>query len=255
MEYLVESALLTHGLKSVSNETIKKEWQDQGKKITWIDHGKIRIGDIDEFLEFRSRASAYPRIDCDLLEKALSEQQSGALTASGTMAVCVKMGIPVAITCGMGGIGDIKGEELCPDLPALQQIPVVLISAGPKDMLDRKATIDWLISHGVKVIGTERNYCTGYVFCGEKVELQGKTENVTETVKPPMLIINEIPEERRIEDREILRVAIAEGKRAEKEGRYFHPAANGKIDDCTDGYSSLIQLRGLIANMKVAEAL
>ena len=140
MEYLVESALLTHGLKSVSNETIKKEWQDPGKKITWIDHGEIRIGDIDEFLEFRSRASAYPRIDCDLLEKALVEKQSGALTASGTMAVCVKMGIPVAITCGMGGIGDIKGEELCPDLPALQQIPVVLISAGPKDMLDRKAS-------------------------------------------------------------------------------------------------------------------
>ena len=110
MEYLVESALLTHGLKSVSNETIKKEWQDPGKKITWIDHGDIRIGDIDEFLEFRSRAAAYPRIDCDLLEKALVEKQSGALTASGTMAVCVKMGIPVAITCGMGGIGDIKGE-------------------------------------------------------------------------------------------------------------------------------------------------
>ena len=217
MEYLVESALLTHGLKSVSNETIKKEWQDPGKKITWIDHGEIRIGDIDEFLEFRSRAAAYPRIDCDLLEKALVEKQSGALTASGTMAVCVKMGIPVAITCGMGGIGDIKGEELCPDLPALQQIPVILISAGPK--------------------------------------LQGKTENSAETVKPPMLIINEIPEERRIEDREILREAIVEGKRAEKEGRYFHPAANGKIDDCTDGYSSLIQLRGLIANMKVAETL
>ena len=83
MEYLVESALLTHGLKSVSNETIKKEWQDPGKKITWIDHGEIRIGDIDEFLEFRSRAAAYPRIDCDLLEKALVEKQSGALTASG----------------------------------------------------------------------------------------------------------------------------------------------------------------------------
>ena len=29
MEYLVESALLTHGLKSVSNETIKKEWQEK----------------------------------------------------------------------------------------------------------------------------------------------------------------------------------------------------------------------------------
>ena len=255
MEYLVESALLTHGLKSISNETIKKEWQDPGKKITWIDQGEIRIGDIDEFLEFRSRAAAYPRIDCNLLEKALSEKQSGALTASGTMAVCVKKKIPVAITCGMGGIGDIKGEELCPDLPALQKIPVILISAGPKDMLDRKATIEWLITHEVKVIGTKRNYCTGYVFCGEKVELQGTLEDGAETIKPPMLIINEIPEEERIEDKGILEEAIAEGKRAEKEGRYFHPAVNGKIDDCTDGYSSLIQLRGLSANMKVAELL
>ena len=186
--------------------------------------------------------------------------------ASGSSGNCIYVGSDITHLLVETGISkkkfdaglkelDIKGEELCPDLPALQQIPVVLISAGPKDMLDRKATIDWLISHGVKVIGTERNYCTGYVFCGEKVELQGKTENSAETVKPPMLIINEIPEERRIEDREILREAIAEGKRAEKEGRYFHPAANGKIDDCTDGYSSLIQLRGLIANMKVAETL
>lgn len=54
MEYLVESALLTHGLKSVSNETIKKEWQDPGKKITWIDHGEIRIGDIVSFLNLEA---------------------------------------------------------------------------------------------------------------------------------------------------------------------------------------------------------
>lgn len=54
MEYLVESALLTHGLKSVSNETIKKEWQDPGKKITWIDHGEIRIGISMSFLNLEA---------------------------------------------------------------------------------------------------------------------------------------------------------------------------------------------------------
>lgn len=107
----------------------------------------------------------------------------------------------------------------------------------------------------MKVIGTERNYCTGYVFCGEKVELQGKTENSAETVKPPMLIINEIPEERRIEDRGDFEGSNCRGKESGEGRTLFHPAANGKIDDCTDGYSSLIQLRGLIANMKVAEAL
>lgn len=171
------------------------------------------------------------------------------------MAVCVKKKIPIAITCGMGGIGDIKGEELCPDLPALQKIPGVLISAGPKDMLDRKATIEWLTEHGVKVLGTRRDYHTGYVFCGEKVKLQGVIEKKTDRIEPPMLLINEILEEKRIEDGEILKEAIAEGKCAEREGCYFHPAANGKIDDCTDGYSSLIQLQGLIENMKVAEEL
>ena len=54
MEYLVESALLTHGLKSVSNETIKKEWQDSGKKITWIDHGESGSGISMSFLNLEA---------------------------------------------------------------------------------------------------------------------------------------------------------------------------------------------------------
>ena len=65
-----------------------------------------------------------------LMDQA-SEGISGALTASGTMAVCRERHIPLAVTCGMGGIGDIKGEELCPDLPALRDIPVALISTSP----------------------------------------------------------------------------------------------------------------------------
>lgn len=110
-------------------------------------------------------------------EKAMKEKLSGALNALGTMAVCEKLGISLAVTCGMGGIGDIKGEKLCADLPALARIPVTLVSTGPKDMLDRKETISWLIQHKVKVLGAWRDYCTGYIFSGEKVELQGVYEN------------------------------------------------------------------------------
>ena len=75
----------------------------------------------------------------------------------------------MAITCGMGGIGDLRGEELCPDLPALMNIPVALISTSPKDMLDRPATLDWLRRHGVHTAGEP---CTGYLFCGEPVALE-----------------------------------------------------------------------------------
>ena len=45
---------------------------------------------------------------------------------------------------------------------------------------------------------------------------------------PPLLIIQEIPEQKRVKDREILAKAIREGKKAETAGQYFHPAVNGK---------------------------
>lgn len=69
---------------------------------------------------------------------------------------------------------------------------------------------------------------------------------------PPLLIINEIPEKLRVSDRQILTEAIIEGKRAEQEGRYYHPAANGKIDEMTNGYSSEIQLASLLDNARLA---
>lgn len=251
MKYLVETALLTHGLKSVTNKEIKNVWANPSKNIAWVSDGKIVIGDIEEYLEFRKKASQLIRINADTLEAAQQGKKSGALTASGTMAVCEQMGIPVAVTGGMGGIGNIKGEELCSDLPALVNRKVILISTGPKDMLDREKTVKWLDGHGVKILGTIRNYITGYVFCGDRVKLHGVIDSET-VCKPPLLIIHEIPEEKRIQNKTILAEAVLEGQRAENKGRYYHPAANGKIDELTNGYSSRIQLESLFQNSIIA---
>lgn len=248
MKCLIETALLTHGLRSVTNEEIRKIWTDKEENLAWVSEGRIIIGGIGQYLEFRKKAQELIRIDCELLEDALKEGLSGALTASGTMEVCRRLKVPFAVTCGMGGIGDIKGEELCPDLPALAEIPVCLISAGPKDMLDRRQTISWLTSHGVTVLGAERDYCTGYIFTGEKIKLQGIYKG---GAKPPLLIINEIEEDKRVQDRRILETAVKAGKKAEQEGMYYHPAVNGKIDELTGGYSSRIQLEALLNNARL----
>ena len=261
MKYLIETALLTHGLRSLTNNYLLENWTLPEALIAWIYKGEIKLGTITKYLSFRTEAQSAIRIDCSILENALKNGVSGALTASGTMAVCKKLGIPAAVTCGMGGIGEIKGEELCPDLPALAEIPIILISTGPKDMLERKATVSWLTSHGVQVIGANRGFCTGYLFHGEPVKLQGVLRSAGCRTKagmpegelcPPLLIINEIPEKLRVSDRQILTEAIIEGKRAEQEGRYYHPAANGKIDEMTNGYSSEIQLASLLDNARLA---
>ena len=50
-----------------------------------------------------------------------------------------------------------------------------------------------------------------------------------------------------------LKDKIREGKKAEAAGQYFHPAVNGEIDELTEGYSSVIQLKSLLENAKLAE--
>ena len=99
-----------------------------------MSQGEIKIGDMEKYLFFREHADRIMRLNCETLEEAMKNRISGALTASGTMEVCRRNGIPVAVTCGMGGISKIKEEKLCSDLPALVNLPVILISTGPKDM-------------------------------------------------------------------------------------------------------------------------
>lgn len=250
--YLVETALLTHGIRSVSNEEILRRWPDHKQNIVFLDRGEIRITDIGSYLAFRVDVDSIHRVDMDTLEDAISDKRSAALTASATMRVCAERKIPYAVTAGMGGIGAIEGEELCPDLPALENLSVKLISCGPKDMLDRLATYRWLEDRGVIVTDLGRNYSTGYVFCGEEIAFSGCTEEEFLSSSHGLLI-HEIPESERIEEMEILCRAVREGYKKQQEGANFHPAVNGALDSITDGYSSILQLEGLIANIKKIE--
>ena len=251
--FLIESCLLTHGLLSVSDEDMAAVWPHELDNIAWIDKGHIIIGGMEEYLPFRNRAKEVCRIDMYQVERAKKEKISGALTASGTMEVCRLLGLPLAVTCGMGGLGDIPEEELCPDLPALAELPVALISTSPKDMLDIAATIGWLIDHGVAVIGNTEPLCTGYIFNSARVDISKKAEDPFPS--PHQLLLNPIPIEDRVEDKNILHLADAVGREAAARGEYYHPAVNGAIDKMTAGHSSRIQLSSLIANALLAQKL
>jgi pseudouridine-5'-phosphate glycosidase len=207
-------------------------------------------------LPFRDRANHLSRIDWVRLPAALQEGASGALTASGTMAVCKLMGLPLAVTCGMGGIGDIREERLCPDLPALRELPVTLLATSCKDMLDIPATIDWLMENEVRILGVGTDTCTGYLFNSARVPLDGKLEPVRiPEHSGKLLLLHPIPSKDRLPDLCMLEEGIAAGKQAEAEGKYYHPAANAAFDRLTNGVSSTMQLRSLIANAKLAQVL
>lgn len=247
MKFLVETCLLTHGLASVTDEMIFEEWPKDANCIAWVDRGKACVGGVEEYLTFRGRKDII-RIDRDKLPMALSEGLSGPLTASGTMALAERMGISLAVSCGIGGLCDIKGEEFCPDLPAIAEMKVALLATAFKDMLDIPGSVEWLQSHGVKVLGTDSDRCTGYLFNSADVKLSGKLEGEVLPAHRGLLVLKPIPEEARIKDISLLAKGIAAGKAAEAQGGYYHPAANAEFDRITDGEISRIQLKSLAAN-------
>lgn len=291
MNYIVESALLVHGIRGLSNDEIREAWGDTDPHIVWMEQGRIMIDGIDRFLDFRARmfegpvrpGTAEPK-EAALIAKmtgntkrvnhfnmqAYAEIAADAvLTASGAMSICDKEGFDAAVTAGIGGFFPemLYGkEELLvtkgdgpPDIATLTALNVKLIASGPKDMLDYAGTFRFLEQHGVRSLGVVRDTYTGYLFVGEEAALSGRfyTQGGGQEIDDDrsVLIINEIPEEDRARDRAILDTAVEYGLEAEKQGGYYHPAVNAKIEELTDGASARLQLAALVANARLAARL
>ena len=290
MNYLIESALLVHGIKNLDDETILHYWGDLDGQIVWMESGRIVTGGIDRLLDFRRRcreAGTMPRrANHYNLDKYMEIAADAVLTASGAMSVCARIAdgtadltgsgyrsgdLPAAVTAGIGGFFpemlEENGSHLWtkgfgpPDVATLDELQVVLVSSGPKDMLDYKGTIRFLDEHGVIVRGVKRDSYSGYIFIGEEAPLPG----VISQDEAPLsdqggdgascLIINEISADLRLSDRSILDAAVEYALEEEKKGGYYHPAVNAKLEELTRGYSARLQLGALTDNARLAAQL
>ena len=251
--YLAESALLTHGLRSISEEELIRMWPQDSASIAWMEDGRLRVGGIEDFCRFRKKAQDFDRVNYQNYEYYASNGKSGALTASGTMKACEGLGIALAVTCGMGGLMEGQEPKECHDLQALANSPVSLLAVSPKDMFDLGRTIKAMEEAGITILGYHSDVCDGYLFEGEKVKISGCWRE--EAPSKNTLLLRSIQTEERIADKEILSQAFQYGQEQKIQGRAFHPAVNAKIDELTEGYSSRIQLRALIENIAWAEEL
>ena len=251
--YLAESALLTHGLRSIAEEELIRMWPQDSASIAWMEDGRLRVGGIEDFCRFRKKAQDFDRVNYQNYEYYASNGKSGALTASGTMKACEGLGIALAVTCGMGGLMEGQEPKECHDLQALANSPVSLLAVSPKDMFDLGRTIKAMEEAGITILGYHSDVCDGYLFEGEKVKISGCWRE--EAPSKNTLFLRSIQTEERIADKEILSQAFQYGQEQKIQGRAFHPAVNAKIDELTEGYSSRIQLRALIENIAWAEEL
>src|SRR5512133_543876 len=77
----------------------------------------------------------------------------GGTTVAGTMYIAETAGIRVFATGGIGGVHKEARLDVSTELQALASIPMIVVCAGAKSILDLPATLEYLETMGVPVVG------------------------------------------------------------------------------------------------------
>lgn len=159
----LESTVIAHGLPYPQNletaralERVAREHGAEPRTIAIIG-GEIKIGLRDEELKYLAQAKNVLKLSRRDIAVAIAQKRDGATTVSATMYLAHRAGIHVFATGGIGGvhraIGSAQSWDVSADLLELAQTPVAVVCAGAKAILDIPATLEFLETHGVPVIG------------------------------------------------------------------------------------------------------
>jgi pseudouridine-5'-phosphate glycosidase len=155
----LESTVIAHGLPYPANlesarrmEAIVREHSAVPATIALLD-GLLRAGLDDDELEHLATARRIRKVSRRDLPVAVARGEDGATTVAATATIAAWAGIPIFATGGIGGVHRDPPFDISNDLPTLASTPVAVVCAGAKSILDLRATLEWLETAGVPVIG------------------------------------------------------------------------------------------------------
>jgi pseudouridine-5'-phosphate glycosidase len=158
----LESTVITHGLPWPRNLELARQMETTVRAggacpaTIAVLKGDVKVGLTGEELEHLARANGVMKVSRRDFAAAVGQRRSGGTTVAGTMIAAHWAGIKVFATGGIGGVHrPMAGAplDISADLPELARTPVAVVCAGAKAILDLPATLEWLETHGVPVIG------------------------------------------------------------------------------------------------------
>lgn len=156
----LESTIVAHGLPWPQNLEVAQELEGAVRRrgavpatIAIID-GVARVGLSAEELERVAREGRlFVKAGTTDLAVAMARHGCAATTVSATAFLACAAGIRVFATGGIGGVHRGEAFDVSHDLIALSRIPIAVISAGAKSLLDLPRTLEALETLGVLVLG------------------------------------------------------------------------------------------------------
>ena len=159
----LESTVIAHGLPFPTNlstaqsmEAIVRQHGAVPATIAVLD-GQLRAGLTDIELERLASAKGIRKVSSRDLPIVAATGEDGATTVAATMTIAAWAGISVFATGGIGGVHRTPAYDVSNDLPTLASVPVAVVCSGAKSILDLPATLEWLETAGVPVIGYGTN--------------------------------------------------------------------------------------------------
>lgn len=278
----LESTVITHGLPYPLNletleqleATLLKE--DVVPATIMVLDGIARVGIEPEDklrLEraFTEREPELVKISMRDLALALATGRSGGTTVSATMLLAYLAGIGVFATGGIGGVhrGWQETNDISMDIHALATIPVTVVSAGCKAILDIGATLEALESTGVPVWGWQTDVFPTFYSSGSNFRIESIADEHAyararqlhlEMAPSPcgILIANPIPSESELKAESIEPVimeAVSLARSLGISGKALTPFLLDRLAQATKGESVKANLALLENNVRLAAKL
>lgn len=186
----LESTVITHGLPRPANLELARKMERAVREegavpatIAILD-GEIYVGLTDQQLEAVAFAAQVEKASLWNLAAIMAQRKHGGTTVATTAFLAHKAGISVFATGGIGGVhpagsGQASYDESA-DLFELSRTPIVVVSAGPKSILDLAATLERLESFGVSLLGYKTDKLPAFHTRESPFELPARVESPEE---------------------------------------------------------------------------
>jgi pseudouridine-5'-phosphate glycosidase len=191
---------------------------------------------------------------------------SGGTTVAGTMFAASRAGIRVFVTGGIGGVHDIGTMDISADLQTLADTPMIVVCAGAKAILDLPATLEYLETMSVPVIGYQTDEFPAFYSRCSGIPLTTRLDSPEEVARfarthwelkqhTSVLVCQPIPEEDEIpveEIRDVIAQACADAEHKKIHGQALTPFLLDQLMHLTKGASLKANLSLLLNNARLA---
>ena len=272
----LESTVFTHGLPRPENLILAEDMENTVRlegaipaTIAVLD-GKIQVGLSRDQLQRLANADDAIKVSLRDFASAIIQKKPGGTTVAGTMFAAQQTGIRVFATGGIGGVHKEARFDVSTDLQALASIPIIVVCAGAKSILDLPATLEYLETMGVPVVGYGTDKFPEFFSLGNNHPVSIQLDTPREVIKfanthwelgmkSAVLVCQPIPVDYSIPSNEIIDVLDQVSKEVSKlqsehkiKGQEVTPYELRRVNELTNGRSLQANLELLLNNARLA---